>query len=264
MAAEAVAQAKAEIAARGLISDRDAELLRHGGGHGASRQCPAEPARGRAVPGHHAEAGTRRRSGALPTSSKAQIQVDQRQREPEDAQLALDKARIGLAVLLFPDFGQAFYGGRRPGHASPTARLSARSRRWRRRTSPDIRAAQAAVEQQTVGVVVPRRLCCPPSPPITSSASTPTSSPSIIPKAPEHLGSVVAGPVEHSHLDLGRGAQPGETGGTAAPAGQERSQPDPAPAARQPQLVLPGGRLPRDRRSLRYAIPWTFPPRASG
>src|SRR5215472_227361 len=39
---------------------------------------------------------------------KASIQVVQRERDVQDAQLALDKARIGFAVFLFPDFRQDF------------------------------------------------------------------------------------------------------------------------------------------------------------
>ena len=39
---------------------------------------------------------------------KAQIQLVQRQRDVQEAQLALNKARIGFAVLLFPDFRQDF------------------------------------------------------------------------------------------------------------------------------------------------------------
>jgi outer membrane protein TolC len=39
---------------------------------------------------------------------KAQLQVQQRQRDLQDAELALDKAKIALAVLIFPNFGQEF------------------------------------------------------------------------------------------------------------------------------------------------------------
>jgi outer membrane protein TolC len=39
---------------------------------------------------------------------KAQIQLQQRQRDLQDAALALDKAKIAVAVLMFPDFRQDF------------------------------------------------------------------------------------------------------------------------------------------------------------
>ena len=39
---------------------------------------------------------------------KAQIQSEQRRRDAQEAQLAVEKARIGLAVLIFPDFRQDF------------------------------------------------------------------------------------------------------------------------------------------------------------
>ena len=39
---------------------------------------------------------------------KAQLTLDQRQRDVQDGQLAYDKARIGFAVFLFPDFRQDY------------------------------------------------------------------------------------------------------------------------------------------------------------
>ena len=39
---------------------------------------------------------------------KAQLQSDQRKRDTQDAQLAIEKAKVSLAVLIFPDFTQAF------------------------------------------------------------------------------------------------------------------------------------------------------------
>jgi len=39
---------------------------------------------------------------------KAQIQVSQRTRDAQDAELAELKGRLGLSVLVFPDFRDAF------------------------------------------------------------------------------------------------------------------------------------------------------------
>lgn len=79
---------------------------------------------------------------------KAQIQVEQRQRDLQDAQLAVERARIGLAVLIFPDFRQDFTVEDDLETAPPLpdfpAILTLGST-----NNPDIRAAQAAVQQQT-------------------------------------------------------------------------------------------------------------------
>jgi outer membrane protein TolC len=75
---------------------------------------------------------------------KAQIQIQQRQRDLQDAALALDKAKIALAVLIFPDFRQGFsvlddlqQNMLLPQY--PELQSQARA------TSPDIRAAQAGL-----------------------------------------------------------------------------------------------------------------------
>jgi outer membrane protein TolC len=75
---------------------------------------------------------------------KAQIQLQQRQRDLQDAALALDKAKIALAVLIFPDFRQDFsvlddlqQNMFLPQY--PELQSQARA------TSPDIRAAQAGL-----------------------------------------------------------------------------------------------------------------------
>ncbi len=79
---------------------------------------------------------------------KAEIQVEMRQREGEDAQLALEKARLGFGVLLFPNYGQEFtlqddLEAIRPLPAF--AELQARAGSG----NPEMRAAQGLVEQQT-------------------------------------------------------------------------------------------------------------------
>lgn len=86
---------------------------------------------------------------------KAQIQLEQRQRDLQDAQLTLDKARIGFAVLLFPDFRQDFtieddLGSAQPLPAFPEVQQLAG------RNNPDIRAAQATVQQQQYAIASAR------------------------------------------------------------------------------------------------------------
>jgi outer membrane protein TolC len=82
---------------------------------------------------------------------KAQIQVEQRQRDLQDAGLAVDKARLALAVLLFPDFRQDFavdddLATPHPLPAFPEVQNLASA------NNPDIRAAQATVTQQQYAI----------------------------------------------------------------------------------------------------------------
>jgi outer membrane protein TolC len=86
---------------------------------------------------------------------KAQILVEQRQRDVQEAQLAFDKARIGFAVLLFPDLSHNFTLvddmdsiQTLPSFPEIEAMVS--------RNSPDLRAAEATVEQQRYGLASAR------------------------------------------------------------------------------------------------------------
>lgn len=86
---------------------------------------------------------------------KAQIQLEQRQRDLQDAQLATEKARLSLAVLIFPTFGQHFtvdddLATTPPLPALPDVQAMAA------RNNPDIRVAQSTVEQQTNAVASAR------------------------------------------------------------------------------------------------------------
>ncbi len=86
---------------------------------------------------------------------KAQIQVQQRQRDIQEAQLAVQKAKINLGVLMFPVL-QIDYSivddlstiAVLPPLPEATARANA--------GSPDLRAAQASVTQARQGVSVAR------------------------------------------------------------------------------------------------------------
>ncbi len=92
---------------------------------------------------------------------KAQIQLEQRQRDMQDAQLAADKARIGFAVLLFPDFRQDFTIDDDLETAQPLPAFTASPGDWRARNNPDIRAAQATVQQQTYAITSARAALLP-------------------------------------------------------------------------------------------------------
>src|SRR5260370_3228246 len=82
---------------------------------------------------------------------KAQLTLDQRIRDVQDAQLAYDKARIGFAVFLFPDFRQDYTVADDLDRLTPLAAFPEIACRAQR-TSPDTRVAQSTVTQETFGI----------------------------------------------------------------------------------------------------------------
>jgi len=182
-----VARAKAEIAMRGLVAtvtENYYAMVSAIRKYANAQQSQQEPNTSSISPAKQ-ESG--RRGGAL-RLVKAEIQFVQRPaRELRNRQLALDKARIGLAVLLFPDFRQDFtvvddLDNPVPCPASP------RFRPWPARKVP-ISAPPRPPSSSSGGKSNrPAPPCCPPYPPITSSASMPTNSPSTTPKATATLG----------------------------------------------------------------------------
>ncbi len=91
---------------------------------------------------------------------KAEILLLQRQRDLQDAQLALEKARIGLAVLLFPDFRQDFDVIDDLGTRPPLPGF-AQAENLAQRNNPDMRLAHATITQQTYAVKSARALYYP-------------------------------------------------------------------------------------------------------
>jgi len=84
---------------------------------------------------------------------KAQIQLQQRQRDVSDAELNIDKAKLGLAVLMFPQLREDFTVVDDLDNAPilaplPEAAAAAKS------SSPDIQAAQESLRAATAGVSV--------------------------------------------------------------------------------------------------------------
>ncbi len=86
---------------------------------------------------------------------KAQIQAEQRRRDLQDASLGTEKARIALAVLIFPTFGES-YTVVDDLAAAPELPAYSEVQALAAKNNPDIRAAQATVEQQTEGVASAR------------------------------------------------------------------------------------------------------------
>ncbi len=84
---------------------------------------------------------------------KAQIQVEQRQRDLSDAELNVDKAKIGLAVLMFPQLREDFTLVDDLDNApilTPLTEMAAAARS----TSPDIHSAQESLRAAALGVTV--------------------------------------------------------------------------------------------------------------
>jgi outer membrane protein TolC len=146
IAAEAVARARADIALRGLIVTVTQDYYGMVSAQRKlvnARQALAEARRFLSITQKQEQGGEVAHADVV----KADIQAIQRQRDLEDAQLALDQARIGFSVLLFPDYGQPFSvvddlerGATLPPFREVEA-LAAQN-------NPELRAAQATVSQQ--------------------------------------------------------------------------------------------------------------------
>jgi outer membrane protein TolC len=107
MAAEAVARAKVEVAARGLTA---AVVQNYYAIVGAQRKyvntqaSVRESERFLDISQKLQKGGEAARSDVI----KAQIDLQQRQRDLQEMQLAVDKAKIALGVLIFPNFSADF------------------------------------------------------------------------------------------------------------------------------------------------------------
>jgi len=105
--AEAVARARRDIAARGLVAtvvqNYYAMVL-------AARRLANARQSEREAQQFVNITQSQERGGEVAhfDTVKAEIQLVQRQREAQEAELALNKSRIGFSVLLFPDFRQDF------------------------------------------------------------------------------------------------------------------------------------------------------------
>jgi outer membrane protein TolC len=154
MAAEAIAKAKVEVAARGLtatvIQDYYAIVLAQRK-FGNSQTSLHEAERFFDVTQKQEKGGEVAHADVI----KAQIDLQQRQRDLKEAALAIEKARIALGVLIFPNFSSEFSvvdDFAQPAEM-PTveeARAAAAS------SSPDIKAAAAGVQEAGWEVSVAR------------------------------------------------------------------------------------------------------------
>ena len=146
MAAEAAARARADIATRGLIAtvmqDYYAMAVAARKIHNADLSV-ADAQSFLDITEKQEKGGEVAHSDTV----KARLQLNDRKRDQQEAQLAFDKARIGFAVLLFPDYQSNFTV---VDDLDTLAALPAYGeiQTLAGRNSPDIRAAQATVEEQ--------------------------------------------------------------------------------------------------------------------
>jgi len=106
-ALEAVARAKAEIAARGLVVtvvQAYYGLIASQRKYASTQQAAGEAQRFFDISQKLEKGGEVAHADVI----KAQIQFQDRQRDLREAQLAMEKSRLDLAVLLFPDFNENF------------------------------------------------------------------------------------------------------------------------------------------------------------
>src|ERR1035438_5825313 len=107
MAAEAVARAKADLATRGLI----ATVMQDYYGMAVAARKLSNAHQSVHDAEHFLDITQKQEKGGEVAHSdtvKAELQLNDRQRDEQEAQLTLDKARIGFAVLLFSDYRQDF------------------------------------------------------------------------------------------------------------------------------------------------------------
>jgi outer membrane protein TolC len=146
MAAEAAARARADLAARGLIAtvmqDYYAMAVAVRKLHNAD--LSVADAQSFLDITQKLEKGG---EAAHSDSVKAQLVLIARQREQQEAQLSLDKARIGFAVLLFPDY-QTNYTVVDDLETLASLPVYSEAQTLAGKNSPDIRVAQATVQQQ--------------------------------------------------------------------------------------------------------------------
>lgn len=153
-AAEAIAQAKADLAARGLFATLAQDYY---GLVVAQRKLANAEQSLRDAQAFQDITQKQEQGGEAAHADviKAQLQTEQRQRDVADARLAIEKARITLAVLLFPDFQQNFSVQDDIEQAPPLGSFD-EVRQQAQAKSPELRMAQAGVKQEAADVSAAR------------------------------------------------------------------------------------------------------------
>jgi outer membrane protein len=151
-AAEALARAKSEIATRGLVVT---VVQSYYGYVVAQRKYATEQKAASEAERFFGISQKLEKGGEVAHSDviKAQIQNNQQQRDLQEALLAMNKSRLALAVLLFPDFNENFSvvdDLRLPDPLPGFAEVQAAGTK----NNPELRAALAALRQSNQEVKV--------------------------------------------------------------------------------------------------------------
>jgi len=150
MAAEAVARARTDIALRGLyatVVQNYYGLVVAERRYANARQSQTEAQQFFDITQKQERGGEAAHADVV----KAQIQLEQRQRDMQDARLAAERSRIGFAVVLFPDYRTDYTVADDLGAPPPLPPFD-EVQTLAARNNPDIRAAQQTVEQETYGI----------------------------------------------------------------------------------------------------------------
>ena len=153
-AMEAVAQAKAEVASRGLVVT--VVQLYYGlvvaeRKYSTAQQADQQAQRFLTITQDLERGGEVAHADVI----KAQLQFNQAQRDLQEARLSMEKARLDLAVLLFPDLNQNF-GVVDDLDLAPSLPPFEEVQAMAQRQNPDLRAAAAFVRQASLEVSIAR------------------------------------------------------------------------------------------------------------
>ena len=153
-AAEALARAKADVAGRGLVATvvQNFYTLVAAVRKAASAQQSLREAQ------QFLDITQRQESGGEVAHSdvvKAQIQVAQRLRDAQDADLLVVKSRLALSVLIFPDYREEFAVTDDLQEIAPLPAIDA-VKATATGYSPDVKSAEASVQQSVSDIGVAR------------------------------------------------------------------------------------------------------------
>jgi outer membrane protein TolC len=153
-AAEALARARADVAGRGLvvtIVQNYYALVAAVRKAASAEQSLAEARQFLDITQRQEQGGEAARADVV----KAQIQVEQRIRDAQEAELNVLKAQLGLSVLVFPDFREDITVVDDLQQVAPLLPLDT-LKSMATQSNPDVRAAEAAVQQGSSGVSAAR------------------------------------------------------------------------------------------------------------
>jgi outer membrane protein TolC len=149
-AAAAIARARAEIASRGLVVTVVQDYFRI-----AAAQSKMEIAKRGVSQGEEffKLTGQLEKGGEVAHSDviRAELQMRDRRRQLQEAQLELLRAKLDLAVLIFPDFNEHFEAGD-DLHASVPLPPLEEIQKQGAQENPELRAALAGVQEARYGV----------------------------------------------------------------------------------------------------------------